>query len=73
MSIVNVPVGVGFTKTVKEAPVLTQLFAFFTVMVPVYVAADVLAGTDIEIGLTGKPASVTATKLFAGAAFHVML
>ena len=32
-----------------------------------------LAGTDMVIGLEGKAASVTATKLFAGDAFHVIL
>ena len=35
--------------------------------------AAVPAGTLRIIGLTGSAALVTATKLFAGSAFHVML
>ena len=33
----------------------------------------VFAGTDILIALAGNAAFVTATKLFVGDAFHVML
>jgi hypothetical protein len=54
-------------------PVLTHPLAFVTVIVPVYVPAFVLAGTDIVIGLAGKATFVTAAKVFAGAGFHVML
>ena len=38
---------------------------FFTVIVPVYVAAAAFAGTFIEIGLAGKAASVTGKNPFA--------
>jgi hypothetical protein len=58
---------------VKVVPVLTHPLAFLTVIVPVYVPAFVLAGTDIVIGLAGKATFVTAAKVFAGAGFHVML
>ena len=66
-------VGKAFTVTVKVVPVLTHPLAFLTVIVPVYVPAFVLAGTDIVIGLAGKATFVTAAKLLAGAGFHVML
>ena len=66
-------VGVPTTVTVNEEDELTQLFAFFTVRLPVYVPAAVLAGTLMVIGLAGNAASVTVTKLLAGEAFQVML
>ena len=66
-------VGNGFTVTVNVVPVLTHVFAFLTVIVPVYVPAAVLAGTEIVIGLAGNAAFVTVTKLLEGEAFHVML
>jgi hypothetical protein len=52
---------------------LTHPLALVTVIVPVYVPAFVPAGTDIVIGLAGNATFVTAAKLFAGAAFHVIL
>ena len=64
----------ALTVTVNAVPeLLEHPLAFFTVMVPVYVPGAVPAGTLIVIGLTGKAASVTATKLLAGAAFQVIL
>jgi hypothetical protein len=66
-------VGKGFTVTVKVVPLLTQPLAFVTVIVPVYVPAFVLAGTDIVMGLAGRATFVTAAKLFAGAGFQVIL
>ena len=65
-------IGVGFTFTVKGVPDPLQPFAFFTVMIPVYVPAAVFAGTEIVIGLAGNGSFVTSTKL-EGDAFHVML
>jgi hypothetical protein len=65
--------GNAFTVTVNVVEVLTQPFAFFTVMFPVYVPDAVLAGTDMVIGLAGNAASVTVTKLLTGAAFQVIL
>jgi len=47
--------------------------AFLTVIVPVYIPAGVLEGTEIIIGLPINGASITATKLFTGVAFHVIL
>jgi hypothetical protein len=61
------------TVTVKVVPVLIHPLAFFTVMVPVYVPATVLAGTEIVMGLEGKAAFTTATKLLEGEALHVIL
>jgi hypothetical protein len=66
-------VGKAFTVTVNVVEVLTQPFASFTVIFPVYVPDAVLAGTDMVMGLTGNAASITATKLLAGAAFQVIL
>ena len=58
---------------VEAALLLAHPFAFFTVMVPVYVPGAVFAGTSIVMALAGKEASVTAAKLLAGDAFHAML
>jgi hypothetical protein len=65
----------GFTVRVKLTPVLlTHPFAFFTVIVPVYVLAGAFAGTVILMGLAGNAAFVTAAKPAAiAAAFHVIL
>ena len=65
--------GNEFTARVNDEDELTQPFAFFTVRLPVYVPAAVLAGTVIVIGLAGKAALATAAKLFEGDAFQVML
>ena len=55
----NVIEGNGFTVTVKLVPVDVHPAAFFTVIVPVYVAAAVPAGTAILIGLDVNGAFVT--------------
>jgi hypothetical protein len=71
----GVIVGRGFIVRVKLTPtLLAHPFAFFTVMVPVYVLGAALAGTAIVIGLAGNSASVTATNpAVVAAAFHVIL
>ena len=69
----NVIVGGPLTVTVKLLAVDTHPFAFLTVNVPVYVPAAVLAGIAILIGLAGRDAFVTATKVFVGLAFQVIL
>ena len=59
---VNVPdiVGNGFIVTVKDVPVLLQpVVVFFTVMVPVYVAAAAAAGTVRVIFEAGKAVRAT--------------
>jgi hypothetical protein len=71
--VLNVGTAGRYTLTVNIVTSLTQLFAFFTVMFPVYVPTGVLAGTAIVIGLDGKAASVTLTKLFVGVEFQTML
>jgi hypothetical protein len=50
--LVSVAVGVAFTVTLKDVPTLSQLLAFFTLMVPLYVPAAALAGIFIVNGLT---------------------
>ena len=47
--------------------------AFFAVNVPEYVFANTFAGTEIEMGLVVKAASVTAAKLLAGDALQEIL
>ena len=42
--------GLGFIVIVNVELELTHPFAFFTVIVPVYVLTAVFAGTEIEIG-----------------------
>ncbi len=69
----SVIVGKALTVRVKLLVADTQPFAFLTVNEPVYVPTGVAAGTAILIGLEVNDALVTATKLFAGDAFHVML
>ena len=62
------------TVTVNEVEELTQPpLVFFTVRLPVYVPKAVPAGTLIMIGLAGNDALVTATKLFNGDPFQVIL
>ena len=66
-------VGNSFTVTVNAVPMLTQPFAFFTVMVPVYVPAAVAAGMLTVIGDEDKVASVTAAKVLDGVPVQTML
>ena len=61
------------TITVKLVAVDVQPAAFFTVIVPVYVPAAVLAGIAILIGLPVKAAFETGKKLFVGLELQVML
>ena len=71
---VAVIAGVAFTVNEKLLPVLVHPFPFFTVIVPVYVAAAAPAGMEMLIGLAGKAASVTFAKPTPiAAAPHTML
>ena len=71
-------IGEACTVTVKVCvELLTHEFAFFTVIVPVYVPGEVPRGMLIVIvppvEVPAKDWSVTVAKLLAGEAFHVML
>src|SRR5258706_394591 len=62
-------VGRGFIVRVKLTPaLLTHPFAFFNVIVPLYVLACSPAGTSMLIGLGGNAALVTAANPAAVAA-----
>ena len=63
-----------FTVNVNVVPELAQVFAFVTVIVPVYVPTFVLPGTLMPIGLVGKLVLATFTNPADNpAASHVIL
>jgi hypothetical protein len=66
--------GAGFTVNEKLLAALVHPFPFFTVIVPVYVAAPAFAGMEMLIGVAGKLASTTFAKPANEAeGLHVML
>jgi hypothetical protein len=66
-------VGNALTVIVNVLEILEQPLEFFTVILPVYVPAVALAGIAILMLFADKAALLTATKLFAGVVFQVML
>ena len=66
-------VGNGLTVIVKDLTVLIQPLAFLTVKVPVYVPADVFAGTAMRIDPAGSVALFTAINAVVGVLLQAML